>query len=102
MIFSVLAALINLIPIPCPNLVASLTGVLEITTGIHNVAALAISQNLKIVFITTIAAFGGLSGFAQTKSVFSTSGLSRTTYLFTKVLSAIIAFILTTVFTMFL
>ena len=96
LLFSVLASLLSTIPLPFKNVTAFFTGILEITTGIHNIAVLSLSKEIKIVLITTIAAFGGLSGFAQTKSVLGSSGLSSSIYFFTKLLCAAIAFLLST------
>lgn len=69
-----------------------LTGILEITTGIYLVSSSNFSTSIKIALAAAIAAFGGLSSFAQTKSVIACSGLSSKRYLITKIISSIIAF----------
>lgn len=97
-LFSVLASFIRSLPLGNATITACLTGILEITTGIQNISILNIPLDVKIVLVTTVTAFGGLSGFAQTKSVISQTTLSSTSYILTKVLSAIIAFILSSIF----
>ncbi len=92
-LFSVLASFISSLPLTDSSLSACLTGILEVTTGIQNISMLDLSLDIKIVLITTITAFGGFSSFAQTKSVISETLLSSSTYLLTKVISAVFAFI---------
>lgn len=97
-LFSVLASLLlhlNLLP---TFAAAFISAVLEITTGIDQLTRISISEPIKIILITTITAFGGLSGFAQTKSVIHTSGLSLFQYFITKTLSMICAFALSTLY----
>ncbi len=102
LLFSVLASFLTSLPIPFGPITATFTGILEITTGNHNISALAISLKEKIVLISTITAFGGLSGFAQTKSVLSGTNLSSTHYIICKLMSALAAFLLSTLYTTFL
>lgn len=102
LLFSVLASFINSLPIPSGPVTATITGLLEITTGIHNISILAISLKEKIVLITSITAFGGLSGFAQTKSVLSGTNLSSTHYIICKLISALSAFLFSTLYTAFM
>lgn len=97
-LFSVLASFLSNLPLGNASLTACLTGVLEITTGIQNISILSIPSEIKLVLITTITAFGGLSGFAQTKSVISRTLLSSTNYILTKILSAMFAFLLSTLY----
>ncbi len=67
-LFSVLSSILHSVagngPIPC-----ILSGVLETTTGIHAVAALKAPLLIRIPGVAAAAAFGGLSGLAQTLSV---------------------------------
>lgn len=97
-LFSVLASLVESFGFISFFSSSILTGVLEITVGIHNLSYLPIDLGLKIVLITTITAFGGLSGLAQTKSVIGATGLSIKYYFFTKLLCALIAFILSSIY----
>lgn len=100
-LFSVLASLVESFGFISFFSSSILTGVLEITVGIHNISYLPIDLGLKIVLITTITAFGGLSGLAQTKSVIGATGLSIKFYFITKLLCALIAFLLSSTYVVF-
>lgn len=69
-------------------------GLIEITTGISAIAQANIDTNIKIVLITVLTAFGGLSGLAQTKSVIQGTRLSVKTYVKVKLLQVFIAFLI--------
>lgn len=90
-LFSILAQIINEIGPSLSFYKATIMGILEITTGIDQVCKLHISGNIKIVLVSFLASFGGLSGLAQTKSVLGESRLSIKTYFLVKLLSAFIA-----------
>ena len=77
---------------------ALLTGTLEITIGIHKLAALPLPFHKKTALIAAITTFGGLSGLAQTKSATSQSGLILFPYLITKTAAGCLAFFLTYLF----
>lgn len=66
-------------------------GLLETTTGIQTISAQSLSRGVQIAACSAAAAFGGLSGLAQTKSVTKEAGLSLTRYTFAKLLSAAFA-----------
>lgn len=66
--------------------VALLSGVAEITTGIARVGAAEAPPYLRLCGAAVIAAFGGISGFAQTRSVTARAGLSMRPYLLAKLL----------------
>ncbi|TAH75147.1 MAG: transporter [Anaerolineaceae bacterium] len=90
-LFSILAQIINEIGPSFSFYKAILMGILEITTGIDQICKIHMDSNIKIVLVSFIASFGGLSGLAQTKSVLGESRLSIKTYIYVKMLSAIIA-----------
>ncbi len=93
-LFSIFAQIFNeIIPSSSPYK-ALLMGILEITTGIGHICKAHIDDNIKIVLVSFIASFGGLSGLAQTKSVLGESRLSIKTYIYIKLLSALIAMLL--------
>lgn len=71
-----------------------LIGILEITTGINSLSESVLNQETKIVLITMLTAFGGLSGLAQTKSVINDTRLLLGTYIKVKLLQMLIAFII--------
>ena len=97
-LFSVLASLLLHLNILPDFGAAFLSAILEITTGIDQLTRLTLSEPTKIILITTITAFGGLSGFAQTKSVINTSGLSLFQYFITKSISMLCAFAFSTLY----
>ena len=85
-LFGILGHLITRLSLPFPLLQGMLAGVLEITTG-----SSSLPSALKTALICAVTAFGGLSSVLQTKSVLGSSGLSVATYLYTKVLHALLA-----------
>ena len=65
-------------------------GLLEITTGINYISSTSLNENIKIVLIMGITAFGGFSALAQTNSVINTTRLSIGTYLKNKIISNLV------------
>lgn len=65
-------------------------GICEITLGIDTIANSCLTNGIKIVLILAITSFGGLSGMAQTKSVFAESGLSILSYMKAKIINTLI------------
>lgn len=97
-LFSILAQIMKEV-VPGSGLVkAVLMGVLEITTGISQICTTDLDNNIKIVLVSAVAAFGGFSGIAQTKSVLQDSRLSINNYFFVKLISASIAVLLSTLY----
>ena len=90
-LFSLLAGLLKGLPWPHPALACALTGFLEITNGISLTAASNLPARLSFALILGTAAFGGLSGLAQTQSMIDGSGLSLGRYLKAKLLTALAA-----------
>lgn len=93
-LFSILAQIINKIGTSFSPLKAIAMGILEITTGIDQICKIRINTNTKIVLVSVLTSFGGLSGLAQTKSVLGESRLSIKTYILVKLISALIAMLL--------
>ncbi len=93
-LFSILAQIINEIGSSLSFYKAIAIGVLEITTGIDLICRIPLDDNTKIVLVSLLASFGGLSGLAQTKSVLGESRLSIKTYIVVKLLSAFISMLL--------
>ncbi len=97
-LFSILAGIMKEI-IPGSGLIkACLIGLLEITTGISQICSIDMDISLKIILVTAVTTFGGLSGMAQTKSVLQESGLSIGAYCIAKLISAAIAVMITYVY----
>lgn len=101
-LFSILAQILKEIGAESGIFKALTMGLLEITTGISQVCMLDITANVKIVLITALTSFGGLSGIAQTKSVLQDSRLSISSYVIVKLLSAFIAIILSIIYVLIL
>lgn len=87
MLFSILAAWIQTLPLLSPSTRALLTGMAEITTGIHSLCTSLPAAHAALPVICATA-FGGFSGIFQTKSVIKDSGLSIFHYLGWKILHA--------------
>lgn len=86
MLFSILALYLTVCPFPMPALVKpALLGALEITTGIHAIAH-SVPGMTGALLIMGSAAFGGVSGIFQTKSVLKNAGLSIRHYMLWKLL----------------
>ncbi len=97
-LFSILAQIMK-DTIPSSGVVKALAmGILEITTGISQICSTSMDIKTKIVLITALTSFGGLSGIAQTKSVIQGSKLSIRSYLYARVIVAMIAFLLSTIY----
>ncbi|NLY48972.1 MAG: hypothetical protein GX059_08145 [Clostridiales bacterium] len=101
-LFSILAQITNEIVPSIGFGKAFLMGIFEITTGIAQICRVHMDGNIKIVLVSFLAAFGGLSGLAQTKSVLGESRLSIKTYIKTKMLSSIIAVLFSLLYVLFL
>ncbi|NLL73353.1 MAG: transporter [Clostridiales bacterium] len=93
-LFSILAQIINSVWQTNSLYKAVAMGIMEITTGINYICHMRIDNNTKIVLVSIITAFGGLSGLAQTKSVLGESRLSIKSYISVKILSVCIAMLL--------
>jgi hypothetical protein len=94
-LFSILAQILKEIGPDTGLVKACLIGILEITTGVSQICSTDMDRNIKIVLVTALTAFGGLSGIAQTKSVLQDSRLSIKSYFVIKLISAFIALLVT-------
>lgn len=97
-LFSILAQIMKDTIVSSGIMKAVAMGILEITTGISQICATSIDIKTKIVLITALTSFGGLSGVAQTKSVIQGSRLSIRSFLYARAIIAMIAFLLATVY----
>ncbi len=101
-IFSLLAGVLLSIPfLPLPFL-ATFGGVLEITSGSSILHTCINAPLLRLIIISGITGFGGLSATAQTFSVIHGCGLSGKTYVLCKMLNGILCALLAWVFHPFL
>lgn len=92
-IFSCIAAYISVLPFPNNTYPAVLCGITEITNGIYLCSRLEISQNLIIILILAVNAFGGISTIMQTSGMIQGSGLSIKKYIYYKLIFTIITII---------
>lgn len=93
MLFSILSAFIQKLPLPGKILPALLISAAEMTTGI-DYASSHLNPLSKAVFICAAGAFGGLSGAVQVKSVTKNAGLSIRHYMLWKTAHSLLASIL--------
>lgn len=93
MLFSILALYISKLPLNLPKVKGILLGFVEITTGIKAISKTLPDQTSGL-WICAAAAFGGLSGIFQTKSVIKNAGLSIRHYVAWKVIHTLLTIIL--------
>lgn len=93
MIFSILASLFLLLPIPV-FIKTCCIGIIELTNGIHYLSSTALMPESKYVLAMIFTSFGGLSGIAQTSAMIKDTGLSMKKYIFWKLILCIITGIL--------
>lgn len=84
-LFSMIASLLQKLPIPLLAKVW-ITGITEITNGIHLLAKTPMDAALRYILAMTFTAFGGLSGIAQTSSMVKDADLSLKNYCIVKLL----------------
>lgn len=87
MLFSILSAWVRRIPGMAEKMQAMITGLAEITTGVHQICISFPAEKALLPCILVIA-FGGLSGIFQTKGVIKNAGLSIRHYVVWKTLHA--------------
>lgn len=101
-LFSMLAGLLKELPFPNPILTCIGTGILEITNGISDTASCPeLSSAAAWSLIMAFAAFGGLSGTAQTESMLQGSGLSAGSYLKSKIQTSLTILLLCGLFCLY-
>lgn len=93
-LFSIFAQIIKGIGPDTSFIKAFVMGLFEITTGISQICNTRLDLNTKIVLVSMVTSFGGLSGLAQTKSVIANTRLSIYSYMTVKLLSALISALL--------
>jgi len=85
-LFSILSAYIQSLPIKNEILKCIITGTLEITTGIDCIGKAGFSIELKKILVCIFTAFGGMSCIAQTQSIIHESGFSIKKYIYHKLI----------------
>ena len=96
-LFSVLANLLKMLPLP-PFFLACGGSFLEITTGSASLSGLSLPVPLLCALVTGFITFGGLSAAAQTKSVLAGTGFPFAHYLLTKALAGVFAGLLMAIY----
>lgn len=98
MLFSMLAAIVQKLPLP-DSIKILLTGLTEITNGIHLLPKMLPQKNGQYILAMAFTAFGGLSGIAQTSSMIAHTKLSLSAYcrmkMWLMLCSALLAWLLT-------
>lgn len=97
-LFSIGAAMIVQITGSGSFLSLILPGLVEITTGIHQIAESSLLFSMKYLMILTVTSFGGISAIAQTKGMLSGTPLSISFYILGKTVNAACTFFLTILF----
>lgn len=93
-LFSIGASMITRFTKFLPGLSLLLPGLVEITTGIHQIADSALGFPAKYLMVLTFTSFGGLSALAQTKGMLNGTPLSINEYLVGKTVNAVCTFLL--------
>lgn len=97
-LFAVFTAMTDLLPTALAIEKACLTGVLEITTGIHKIAELNLPLPANYLILITVTAFGGFCSAAQSNSMLENIGISMSQYLKARLAIAVIAFLMAACF----
>lgn len=90
-LFSILAGIVLQLPAPLRTAAPFLSGLTEITTGIHTISGTTLPLQVKFTAIVCCTAFGGFSTVAQTNCMLNGTGLSIFTYLKGKLVNAAVA-----------
>ena len=90
-LFSILAGIVLQLPGPLYTAAPFLSGLTEITTGIHTISGTTLPLPVKFTAIVCCTAFGGFSTVAQTSCMLNGTGLSIFTYLKGKLVNAAVA-----------
>ena len=91
LLFSVLSAFIKALPFLPTFFAGILAGFLEMTTGVENIAASPVSLQTKVILITEIISFGGLSVIGQTQNMIQNTPLSIKKYMADKIAASAVS-----------
>lgn len=98
MLFSILASMIEHLPIQSSLPKALLLGITEVSVGIHAAAALPLPFSIKYLLFISISAFGGLCCTAQSAQLLKNAGVPIHIYLRDKLFITLIALFLAAIF----
>lgn len=94
MLFSIIASLMNHLPLTTIGMKAFAVGLTEITNGIQFTALTPLPIRQKYLLCVAFTAFGGISGLAQTSSMVAESRLPMKNYVIIKSVLCVISVIL--------
>ena len=97
-LFSIIADILSRLWINPPFIWNVLLENLEITNGIHLLSECTLSESSKYVTAIQLLSFGGISGLAQTASLFANSGLSTYKYIIGKVVLSLLLTLLSVIY----
>lgn len=95
-LFSIISGMLLSLSLSAPVL-AILTGVIEITTGINYITIQDFPLQLRFLFAIPLCVFGGLSGLTQTYSMIKDSHLPFGSYFISKLIQTAMSLLLTLV-----
>lgn len=101
-VFSIIVQIIKLISYNDALIVSLVTGLVEVTNGVVNVGLLDTALDTKYILSMFLASFGGLSCFAQAKSIMYDTDISPMNYMLTKILLSAVTVILSILVLFFL
>lgn len=96
-LFSIISGMFLSFSLPAP-LLAILTGIIEITTGINYITVQEFPLGLRFLFAIPLCVFGGLSGLMQTYSMIKDTKLPFMPYLISKLIQTALSVVLTIFF----
>lgn len=96
-LFSIISGMFLTLSLP-NRLLALITGLVEVTTGINYISAQQFSLELRLLYCIPICVFGGCSGLMQTYSMIKETGLPFSLYFYSKAAQTILSFIVTWMF----
>lgn len=96
-LFSILSGMFLTFSLP-NKLLALVTGLVEVTTGINYIATQDFSLALRLLYCIPICVFGGCSGLMQTFSMIKETKLPFSLYFWSKAAQTLLSFLLTWIF----
>lgn len=99
--FSCIAAYIYEFPFMSITLKSIVCGITEITNGIYLCSSLNINNTAKIILITAVNAFGGISTLMQTISMINNTGIKIKKYIHNKIIFTAVT-VVNTLFIMYI
>lgn len=93
-LFSIFSGMVLQLPPPLGAAAPFLSGLTEITTGIHILSGTALPPELRFAAVLCCTSFGGLSTVAQTGCMLNGTGLSLLTYVKGKLVNTAVTLLL--------